>query len=267
MAPLLDVRGLAAGYSSVPVVHDVDLEVEAGEVVALVGPNGAGKTTTMSAIGGFVKALRGEIRLDDKSMPAAPHRRARRGLAFVNENRSVLRTLSTRDNLKLARVDPARCIELFPELKDRLDLKAGDLSGGEQQMLAVGRALARSPRLLMVDELSLGLAPLTTERLFSAVRAAADTSRTGVLLVEQHVNNVLRFADRIYLMVSGRMVFVGPPSELSESRSSVVQAYFGLAGSATPAEDAQEGVVAAPRTTAAANESAAERPDGKRAGE
>lgn len=235
MTHLLEVRKLSAGYSSVPVVHDVDLHVDAGEVVALVGPNGAGKTTTMSAIGGFVKALSGEMMLGGESMPTAPHRRARMGLAFVNENRSVLRTLSTRDNLKLARVDPAGCIDVFPELSERLDLKAGDLSGGEQQMLAVGRALARRPQLLMVDELSLGLAPLTTQRLFSAVRAAADTTGTGILLVEQHLNNVLRFADRIYLMVSGRVAFEGTAGELSASHSSVVQAYFGLDGSTSPA--------------------------------
>ncbi len=224
---LLDVQGVSAGYSSVPVIHEVDLHVNAGEVVALVGPNGAGKTTTMNAIGGFVKTLHGEIKFGGQRMPSAPHRRARNGLAFVNENRSVLRTLSTRENLKLARVDPARCLELFPELGDRLDLKAGDLSGGEQQMLAVGRALAREPRLLMVDELSLGLAPLTTERLFGAVRGAADTARTGILLVEQHLNNVMRFADRVYLMLSGRVAFEGSASELAASRSRVVQAYFG----------------------------------------
>lgn len=211
----------------------MDLRVDGGEVVALVGPNGAGKTTTMSTIGGFVKALRGEITFDGTSMPSAPHRRARKGLAFVNENRSVLRSLTTRDNLRLARIDPARCTELFPELSARLHLKAGDLSGGEQQMLAVGRALARKPRLLMVDELSLGLAPLTTDRLFGAVRAAADTTGTGVLLVEQHLSNVLRYADRIYLMVSGRVAFEGSAAELAASRSGVVQAYFGLAG-ATP---------------------------------
>ena len=218
---------MSAGYSSVPVIHEVELHVNAGEVVALVGPNGAGKTTTMNAIGGFVRSLCGEITFGGRSMPSAPHRRARNGLAFVNENRSVLRTLSTRENLKLARVDPAKCMELFPELRDRLDLKAGDLSGGEQQMLAVGRALAREPRLLMVDELSLGLAPLTTERLFGAVRAAADTAGTGILLVEQHINNVLRFADRVYLMLSGRVAFEGSASQLAASRSSVVQAYFG----------------------------------------
>jgi ABC-type branched-subunit amino acid transport system ATPase component len=215
------------------VIHEVSIRVAAGEVVALVGPNGAGKTTTLKTIGGYLKALDGNISFAGASMPTAPHRRARQGLAFVNESRSVLRTLSTRENLKLARVDPARCVELFPELGARLDIKAGDLSGGEQQMLAVGRALARDPRLLMADELSLGLAPIATERLLQAVRAAANTAGIGVLLVEQHLNNVLRFADRAYLLTSGRVAFEGNAKELVSSHSSVVQAYFGR----TPTEE------------------------------
>jgi len=229
MDALLELRGVSAGYGAVPVIHDLDLRVSAGEVVALVGPNGAGKTTTLNTVGGYVKPLAGAITFGGLPMPAAAHKRARQGLAFVNESRSVLRTLSTRENLKLARVDHRRCVELFPELEARLDLKAGDLSGGEQQMLAVGRALARQPRLLMADELSLGLAPLVTERLLRAVRAAADDggSGIGILLVEQHINNVLRFADRVYVMASGRVAFEGTAAELAGSHSSVVAAYLG----------------------------------------
>jgi branched-chain amino acid transport system ATP-binding protein len=229
VAALLEVRSVSAGYGAVPVIHDVDMRVGTGEVVALVGPNGAGKTTTLNAIGGYLKTLGGEISFSGAVMSGAAHRRARQGIAFVNESRSVLRTLSTRENLKLARVDPGRCLEVFPELAARLDLKAGDLSGGEQQMLAVGRALARQPRLLMADELSLGLAPLATERLLRAVRAAANENDVAVLLVEQHLNNITRFADRVYLMVSGRIAFEGTAAELTSSHSSVVQAYFGRA--------------------------------------
>jgi ABC-type branched-subunit amino acid transport system ATPase component len=229
MEALLEVRAVSAGYGSVPVIHDVNMHVSPGEVVALVGPNGVGKTTTLKAIGGYLETLGGDLRFGGAALSGAPHRRAQRGIAFVNESRSVLRTLSTRENLKLARVGPHRCLELFPELGARLDLKAGDLSGGEQQMLAVGRALGRKPRLLMADELSLGLAPLATERLLRAIQAAALEDDVAILLVEQHLNNVVRFADRAYLMVSGRIAFDGTAKELISSRSSVVQSYFGRA--------------------------------------
>jgi ABC-type branched-subunit amino acid transport system ATPase component len=227
MAPLLEVRGITAGYGPVPVIRDVAIEVTSGEIVALVGPNGAGKTTTLNAIGGYVNTSSGEILFKKQPMPTAAHRRAKAGLAFVNESRSVLRGLTTRENLKVGRVDPERCLALFPELLPRLNVKAGHLSGGEQQMLAVGRALARLPDLLMADELSLGLAPLATERVLGAVRSAADTLHIGVLLVEQHLNNVLRFADRVYLMVSGQIAFAGAPKELLSAESEVVRAYFG----------------------------------------
>jgi len=221
---------LSAGYGKLPVIRDLDLRVGAGEVVALVGPNGAGKTTTLKTLGGYLKPSAGTVRWNGHDVSSPPHKRARDGLAFVNDSRSVLRRLTTRQNLKLARVEHGACLALFPELESRLDTKAGDLSGGEQQMLAVGRALARGPKLLMADELSLGLAPLAAERLLRAVRHAADHDGVGVLLVEQHLNNALRYADRICLIVAGRIEFDGMPQQVAENRSSVIRSY--LEGSA-----------------------------------
>jgi ABC-type branched-subunit amino acid transport system ATPase component len=227
---ILEAYNVSAGYGRIPVVHEVCLTVARGEVVALVGPNGAGKTTTLITMGGYLRPLSGEVRWKGQRTEAPPHRRARAGLAFVSEHRSVLMRLTTRENLKVGRVETARCVQLFPELNERLDVKAGELSGGEQQMLGIGRALARNPELLMVDELSLGLAPLVTERLFRAVRSAADETGVGVLLVEQHLNNTLRYADRVYLIVAGRVEFEGSPKELEANRSAVVRSYFGWEG-------------------------------------
>jgi branched-chain amino acid transport system ATP-binding protein len=227
MAPLLQLRNVCAGYGGVPVIRAVDLKVDVGEVVALVGPNGAGKTTTLNAIGGYVATSEGQILFKDSPMPASPHRRARTGVSYVNENRSVLRSLTTKENLKVARVDPDRCFGMFPELRARLNLKAGELSGGEQQMLTVSRALVRNADLFMADELSLGLAPLAAERVLRAVRDAADSQQLGVLLVEQHLHNVTQYADRVYLMVSGEIAFTGEPAELAASSSEIVRAYFG----------------------------------------
>jgi ABC-type branched-subunit amino acid transport system ATPase component len=226
VTPVIEAVDLSVGYGHISVIREMNLSVRPGEVVALVGPNGAGKTTTLNALGGYLPALSGTVRWKGQNASGAPHRRAKDGLAFVNEARSVLRRLTTRQNLKLAGTDEAACLDLFPELRARLNTKAGDLSGGEQQMLSVGRALASNPVMLMADELSLGLAPKVTERLLKAVRAAADTDNVGVLLVEQHLNNALRFADRICLIISGRIEFDGRPAQLEQNESSLVAAYL-----------------------------------------
>jgi branched-chain amino acid transport system ATP-binding protein len=210
------------------VVHQLDIEVRPGEVVALLGPNGAGKSTTLRVLAGELAPMSGELLWLGAPSRAPLHRRARQGLAYVGE-RMVFTQLHTADNLRVGRVEAARALELFPELEKRLRISAGMLSGGEQQMLSLARALSRSPRLLLADELSLGLAPLVVQRLLSAVRAAADRG-LGALLVEQHVRKVLDIADRVYVLRRGRVELVGTPQELRRNLGAIESSY--LAGGA-----------------------------------
>jgi branched-chain amino acid transport system ATP-binding protein len=225
-APRIEAAGLSAGYGSVPVIHDVDLHVRPGEVVALMGPNGAGKTTTLLALSGELPHTSGEIRFDGDAATAPLHRRARRGLGYVTEERSVFMTLSARDNLRAGRCDQGRALALFPELRARLAVRAGLLSGGEQQMLTLARALARNPGMLLADELSLGLAPLVVKRLLEAVRAAATEHGAGVLLVEQHVRKVLHYADRVYVMQRGRVVLALSAAEAQARIGEIEDSYL-----------------------------------------
>ena len=212
--PALEARGISAGYGTQPVIHDIDLIVRPGEVVTLLGSNGAGKTTTLLALAGELPLLQGEVAFDGNVTTAPLHKRARNGLTFVTEEKSVFMGLSLRDNLVVAGVDPNEALVLFPELERRMQVRGGLLSGGEQQMLTLARALARKPRVLLADELSMGLAPLVVKRLLEAVRAAADETGTAVLLVEQHVRKALKYADRAYVMRRGRIELSGSASEM-----------------------------------------------------
>lgn len=207
--PVLELRKLDAGYGDRAVVREVDLTVHGGEIVALIGANGAGKSTTLLTVAGELPALGGEVRWLGSALKAPMHRRAQAGLAFVPEERSVLKTLTVRDNLLLGSggIEPA--IRLFPELQRLLGKRAGLLSGGEQQMLTLGRALASAPKALVLDEISLGLAPAAVDRLFAALRFAADTVGVAVLLVEQQARRALRVADRWYLLRQGRIAGSG----------------------------------------------------------
>jgi branched-chain amino acid transport system ATP-binding protein len=232
---LLVARGVSAGYHGHPIVHDLDLEIHGGRITVLLGPNGAGKTTTLLTLSGDLPQLAGEIELDGAVTKAPLHRRAHQGLSFVTEERSVFMRLSVSENLKVGRTDVPRALELFPELEPLLRRRAGLLSGGEQQMLSLARALARRPKLLLIDELSLGLAPLVVVRLLEAVTAAAHEDGVGVLLVEQHVKQALRVADDVLVMQRGSIVLRGPTAEVAGRVNELEAAYLSDRGNDEPA--------------------------------
>jgi sulfate-transporting ATPase len=202
--PVLRACGASAGYGKRPVVEDLDLAVRPGEVVALLGANGAGKTTALRMLAGILPVSEGFVELDGSRTAAPLHKRARGGLAYVTEERSIFRGLTTGQNLLLGSGRVKGALEIVPSLEPLLGRKAGVLSGGEQQMLTLARSLARGPKVLLADELSLGLAPLITMRLFEAVREAADRG-LAVLLVEQHARAVLPYCDRAYVLRRGRI--------------------------------------------------------------
>ena len=210
----LEVRGLTAGYDGRAVVHGVDLSVAAGEVVALLGLNGAGKSTTLLAVAGALPAMAGEVRLDGSPAPRRAHRRARLGVATVTQGRSLFDALTVAENLRLAG-DPALAVAAFPALEPLLRRRAGLLSGGEARMVALARALSTRPRLLLVDEVSLGLAPALVSDLLGTLRRVAAEDGTAVLVVEQHVRLAAAVADRAYAMVRGRITGEGPAGEMT----------------------------------------------------
>jgi branched-chain amino acid transport system ATP-binding protein len=230
-APLLEASGLSCGYGTSTVVRDLDLHVDAGEVVALLGANGAGKTTTLLTLAGSLPALGGEVWFDGARIErwAAP-RIARRGIASIPDDRGLFPKLTVRENLRLAgrhrshRTDP---LELFPDLQRRRGTAAGLLSGGQQQMLAIARALLREPRLLLIDELSFGLAPIAVQRLLPVVRAVADQTGAGVLLVEQHVHLGLAIAERAYVLRHGTVTLTGTAAQLRDDASLLQESYLG----------------------------------------
>ncbi|MGH8978191.1 MAG: ABC transporter ATP-binding protein [Acidimicrobiia bacterium] len=223
---LIEARRLSAGYGKMAVVREVDLRVDAGEVVALIGANGAGKTTTLLTLAGELTPMNGEVRFLGKPTKSPMHTRCRSGLGYVTEERSVIMDMSVADNLKLAAVPPNTAFEYFPMLERCMDRRAGLCSGGEQQMLSLARALGRHPKVLLADELSLGLAPIIVTNLLKAVRDAADEHGVGVLLVEQHVRQALKIADRVALMERGRIVLSGTSEELVGQLDRIAAAYL-----------------------------------------
>jgi branched-chain amino acid transport system ATP-binding protein len=222
---LLTVTGLRAGYAGRPVVYGVDLEVWPGEIVAVLGHNGAGKTTTLNAIFGFIEPMAGIVSLqgsDVTTLPAVEH--ARRGMTFVPAERFVFQDLSVRENLLLAAMQESsaeqrvahqmRADALFPVLAERRAQRAGTMSGGEQRMLSIGMALMAGPRLMLLDEPSLGLSPLFVETIMDAIRTVADELGVGVVMLEQNVAQALRIADRVYVMRSGETIAHETAAEL-----------------------------------------------------
>ncbi|WP_374215966.1 ABC transporter ATP-binding protein [Frankia sp. AiPs1] len=242
MSALLEIEGLYSGYAGVAMVRDLNLTVHAGEIVALLGPNGAGKTTTLLTTSGLNPVMKGDIRVFGRSIRGRPaHRAPREGLAHVLEDRSLFYQLTVAENLRLAaarsRGDLDRALSYFPALEPLLGRRAGLLSGGEQQMLAMARALTSKPRLLMVDEMSLGLAPVIVERLLPVLRRIVDDTGAGVLLVEQHVHLALEVADRAAVLVHGDLVASGTTAEIAGRAAALESTYFG----AGPGVDADAG--------------------------
>ena len=234
---MLRLERISVSYGGLRALREIDLEVRAGELVAVVGPNGAGKTTLFKAISGTVPPESGRIMFDGADLLARhPHDRAHLGIAHVPEGRKIFASLSVLENLEMGgataagRADRARSFArifaLFPILAERRAQAGGTLSGGQQQMLAIGRALASCPRLLMLDEPSMGLSPVMADTIFDAVRAIREAGDMTILLVEQRVTDALQQCDRGYVLESGRVVLEGPAADLSPDR--LRQAYLGI---------------------------------------
>ena len=235
-SPLLQLKNLQISYGGIQAVKGIDLELWAGETVCLIGANGAGKTTTLNAIAGVQPIAGGDILYAGDTINVLPaHKRLRRGVALVPEGRGIFTRLTVEENLRMGaysrndkagiEADLERVYTMLPRIKERLPQVAGTLSGGEQQMLAIGRALLSRPKLLLLDEPSMGLAPLVVEKIFEVVQSVAKEGVT-ILLVEQNANLALEFAQRGYVMESGRITLTGSGDELL-ANPKVREAYLG----------------------------------------
>lgn len=230
--PALELLDVSGGYGETVILEKVRLEVKAGETLAIIGRNGVGKTTLLSTVMGHTTLHSGRIRLlgrDISRMPA--YRRVRAGLGYVPQEREIFPSLTLRENLEVAARPGPWTMEavfaLFPRLAERQQNWGGQLSGGEQQMLAIARALVRTPRVLLLDELSMGLAPIIVERILPVLRTAADTNGTAILLVEQHVHLALEIADRGYVLSHGELVVHDTAERLRNDRSLLTASYLG----------------------------------------
>lgn len=232
---MLEVKGLTGGYGRIEVLHGVDAHISAGEIVTLIGANGAGKTTLMRIISGVQPLIAGKITFEGVDFTAlAPHKRVAAGIIQVPEGRQVFRPMSVEDNLRLGAyrrkrtpdADLERVYAMFPILKDKRDLAAGGLSGGQQQMLAIGRAIMGNPKLLLLDEPSMGLAPIIVAQIFEVIRQLKAMGIT-IFLVEQNASAALAISDRAYVLETGRVALSGPAREIA-GNADVRKAYLGI---------------------------------------
>jgi branched-chain amino acid transport system ATP-binding protein len=229
--PILTCESLDAGYQRRPVVRDLNLEIRPGEVLAILGSNGAGKTTSLLSLAGLLQPLRGQVRVDGTPLNyKRPYLAARAGLQLVPDDRCLFTALSVAENISFGRRGKEAVREAmgyFPALEKRLRLPAGMLSGGEQQMLVLARALVAGPKVMLIDELSMGLAPVVVKEILAVVRRVADEKGTAVVLVEQHVHMALGIADRATVLAHGDVVLEKPASELREHPKLLTESYFG----------------------------------------
>jgi branched-chain amino acid transport system ATP-binding protein len=228
---ILTCRNLAAGYHRQPVVREFNLDIEPGEIVAVLGSNGAGKTTALLTMAGLLKPLGGEVRLADKPVShSRPQRSARSGLHLVPDDRCLFTGLSVADNISFGRRGKAavdEALTYFPALAKRLKLPARVLSGGEQQMLVLARALVAGPKVLLIDELSMGLAPVIVQDILGVVRRIANEKKTAIVLVEQHVHLALQTADRAIVLAHGDVVLEDSAAALRDDPERLRASYLG----------------------------------------
>lgn len=237
-APLLELHGISAAYGNISALEGVSVKVPQGAIIALLGANGAGKTTTLNVISGLVRPTRGMVRYDGAEIHQLDTDEiVRRGLVQIPEGREVFRDMSVKENLEMGAYqrrdragishDTERVLTLFPRLKERYQQKAATLSGGEQQMLATARALMAKPRLMLLDEPSMGLAPLVIQQIFEAIKMLNEEEGITVLLVEQNVKIALSISAYAYILENGEMVMEGPSEELRDD-AGVQRAYLGF---------------------------------------
>ena len=240
MTALIAARGISAGYRGPRVIRDVSITVNEGEIVGILGANGAGKSTSLRALVGEIELISGQVEWLGRPTAKPLHMRVREGLGYVPEDRSVFPALTVEGNLRVGRGSVDQALAHFPELKPHLRRSAGALSGGQQQMVTLGRVLAANPRVLVVDELSQGLAPVLVRRLFRALVQASQRG-VGILVVEQHAQLIMEIADRVMVMKRGAVVAAGTTAELSADMDALRAMYLGSATVIDTGEQLKDG--------------------------